>query len=147
MRWRIRGAPDLRSSSQLPMLLDGRIAHAAGLNSPADYALELKLGRPLNSKDPISLGLVGKLCVNYASSSSLRHLRSLVFLLLRYAGFLRVDELHSLKVGDISLLMTIWQSPSGSEKTTSIEKAIQFTSPCRGRSLILLQRLEDSLLI
>ena len=129
------------------MLLDGRIAHAAGLNSPADYALELKLGRPLNSKDPISLGLVGKLCVNYASSSSLRHLRSLVFLLLRYAGFLRVDELHSLKVGDISLLMTIWQSPSGSEKTTSIEKAIQFTSPCRGRSLILLQRLEDSLLI
>ena len=80
------------------------------------YALELKLGRPLNSKDPISLELVGKLCVNYASSSSLGHLRFLVFLLLGYAGFLRVDELHSLKVGGISLLMTIWQSPSGSEK-------------------------------
>ena len=77
MRWRIRGAPDLRSSSQLSMLLDGRIAHAAGLNSPADYALELKLGRPLNSKDPISLELVGKL----------GHLRFLVFLLLGYAGF------------------------------------------------------------
>ena len=46
------------------MLLDGRIAHAAGLNSPADYALELKLGRPLNSKDPISLEVAGKLCVN-----------------------------------------------------------------------------------
>ena len=112
------------------------------------YALEFKLGRPLNSKDPISLELVGKLCVNYASSSSLGHLRFLVFLLLGYAGFLRVDELHSLKVGDISLLMTIiWQSPSGSEKTTNIKKAIQFASPCRGRSLVLLQRLEDSLLI
>ena len=74
---------------------------------------------------------MGKLCVNYASSSSLGHLRFLVFLLLGYAGFLRVDELHSLKVGDISLLMTIWQSPSGSEETTSIEKAIQFTSPSR----------------
>ena len=147
MRWRIRGAPDLRSSSQLSMLLDGRIAHAAGLISRADYALELRLGRPLISKDPISLELVGKLCVNYASSSSLGHLRFLVFLLLGYAGFLRVDELHSLKVGDISLLMTIWQSPSGSEKTTNIKKAIQFTSPCRGRSLVLLQRLEASLLI
>ena len=89
------------------MLLDGRIAHAAGLNSPADYALQLKLGRPLNSKDPISLELVGKLCVNYASSSSLGHLRFLVFLLHDYAGFLRVDELHSLKAGDISLFMTI----------------------------------------
>ena len=147
MRWRIRGAPDRRSSSQLSMLLDGRIAHAAGLNSPTDYALELKLGRPFNSKDPISLELVGKICVNYASSSSLRHPRFLVFLLLGYAGFLRVDELHSLRVGDISLLMTIWQSPSASEKTTSIEKAIQFTSPCRGRSLVLLQRLEDSFFI
>lgn len=51
------------------------------------YALELKLGRPLNSKDPISLELVGKLCVNYASSPSLGHLRFLVFLLLGYAGF------------------------------------------------------------
>lgn len=98
------------------MLLDGRIAHAAALNSPADYALELKLGPPLNSKDPTSLELVEKLCVNYASSSSLGHVRFLVFLPLGYAGFLRVDELHSLKVGDISLLMTIRQSPSGSEK-------------------------------
>ena len=92
------------------------------LKSPLQksYPLELKLGQPLNSKDPISLELVGKLCVNYASSSSLGHLRFLVFLLLGYAGFLRVDELHSLKVGDISLLMTIWQSPSGSEKKRPI---------------------------
>ena len=102
---RVAGSSALQSA--VDAILDGRIAHAAGLNSPADYALEPKLRRPLNSKDPISLELVGKLCVNYASSSSLGHPRFLVFLLLRYAGFLRVDELHSLKVRDISLLMTI----------------------------------------
>lgn len=65
---------------------------------------ELKLGRAGNPKDPISLELVVTLCVNYASSSSLRHLRFLVFLLLGYAGFLRVDKLYSLEVGDISIL-------------------------------------------
>ena len=129
------------------MQLDGLIAHAADLNSPADHLLELKLGRQVNPKDPISLELVGKLCVNYASSSSLRHLRFLVFLLLAYAGFLPVNELHSLKVGDVSLLGDHMPISVSKGKTTSIEKAIQFTSPSWQRSLVLSQRLEDSLLI
>ena len=90
-----------------------RWAHrTAGLNSPTDHPVvqstlegaKRKLGRPVNPKEPISLELVETLCVNYASSSSLRHLRFLVILLLGYAGFLRVDELHSLRVGDISIV-------------------------------------------
>lgn len=59
-----------------------RWAHrTAGLNSPTDHPVvqstlegaKRKLVRPVNPKEPISLELVETLCVNYTSSSSLRH--------------------------------------------------------------------------
>ena len=97
---------DVGSSALESAVYAIRWAHrTATLNSPTDNPLvqwtpegaNLKLGRPVNPKDPISLELVGTLCVNYAFSSSLWYIRFVVFLLLGYAGFLRVGELHSLK--------------------------------------------------
>ena len=84
----------------------------AGLNPPTDHKFvqstlegpNLSLGDRWIPEDPISLEIVGTLWVNFASSSSLRYLRSLILLLLGYEEFLSVGELHSLKVGVIYIL-------------------------------------------
>lgn len=52
-------------------------------------------------KDPISVEILQQLCNSYLSSNDLLVIRDLAMILLGFAGFLRFDELSSLRCNDI----------------------------------------------
>ena len=62
-----------------------------------------KLGRPFKPKEPLPIDLLQVNTEHYSSSESLAHVRFLFILLVGFAGFFRIDELLSMKLGDITL--------------------------------------------
>ena len=69
-----------------------------------------KLGRPIKKKEkkkepkePLPIDLLQVITEHYSSSESLAHIRFLFILLVGFAGFFRIDELLSMKLGDITL--------------------------------------------
>lgn len=60
-------------------------------------------GRPVVKKDPINNNILIDLCSLYESSEDLLIVRDLTMILIGYSGFLRYDELSSLKCKDITV--------------------------------------------
>ncbi|XP_063420589.1 uncharacterized protein LOC134705803 [Mytilus trossulus] len=60
-------------------------------------------GRPVVKKDPINNNILIALCSLYERSEDLLIVRDLTMILIGYSGFLRYDELTSLKCKDITV--------------------------------------------
>ena len=81
----------------------------AGQNDPTENAFVKSLqesarrltGKPVQRKDPASPEMLQKLCAMHEGSDDLLILRNLVMILISFAGFLRFDELSSLKCKDV----------------------------------------------
>ena len=58
-------------------------------------------GRPVRRKDPIDRQMLQNLCGLYTDSKDVLTLRNLSMVLIGFAGFLRFDELSSLKCKDV----------------------------------------------
>lgn len=58
-------------------------------------------GRPVRRKDPIDRQMLQNLCGLYTDSKDVLTLRNLSMILIGFAGFLRFDELSSLKCKDV----------------------------------------------
>lgn len=83
----------------------------SGVTNPCDSKIVHSLlesarnicGGPVQKKKPLTSDIIFKMFNTYPPASiSLYHLRSLVFIVLGFAGFLRVSELIHLKCSDIS---------------------------------------------
>lgn len=57
---------------------------------------------PCNKKDPVSSSLIIELCDSFVDSQDLSTVRNLCMITLAYSGFLRYDELSSIRCQDLS---------------------------------------------
>lgn len=64
-------------------------------------AAKRKASRAINKKEPISKGVLIELCDKYIDDSDLLIVRNLTMILFCFAGFLRFDEVSSLKFKDV----------------------------------------------
>ena len=60
-------------------------------------------GKPVKRKDPVDSETLQTLCETYKDSTDLLVLRNLTMILIGFAGFLRYDELSSLKCKDVTI--------------------------------------------
>jgi hypothetical protein len=60
-------------------------------------------GKPVQRKDPVDSRLLQSLCEMYKDNTDLLVLRNLTMILIGFSGFLRYDELSSLKCVDITV--------------------------------------------
>ena len=59
--------------------------------------------KPVNKKDPVTSQMIIELCSKFKDSVDLMIIRDLAMIVLSFAGFLRFDELSSLKCNDITV--------------------------------------------
>ena len=59
------------------------------------------LSKPVTKKDPIDADVLKNICSEYTESTDVLVIRDLCFMLLGYAGFLRFDEISSLRCNDV----------------------------------------------
>lgn len=64
-------------------------------------AAKRKASRAINKKEPISKDVLIELCDKYIDDSDLLIVRNLTMILFCFAGFLRFDEVSSLKFKDV----------------------------------------------
>lgn len=87
-------------------------------------------------KDPITTDVLIELCDYYKNSSDLLIIRDLTMMLLSFAGFLRFDELNSLRFSDIKvhethIVLNIYKSKTDQYRQGSeVLIAKGFTSAC-----------------
>ena len=62
-----------------------------------------RLARPVQPKEPLSVGTVQAIATHFASSASLSDLRFLFILLVGFAGFFRIDEIRNIALRDVSI--------------------------------------------
>lgn len=70
------------------------------VNSLQESAKRLN-GKPVNKKDPVTLEIIIEICTRFEKSDDLLVVRDLAMIVLSFAGFLRFDELSSLKCNDV----------------------------------------------
>ncbi|MEW8548151.1 MAG: tyrosine-type recombinase/integrase [Candidatus Thiodiazotropha sp.] len=59
--------------------------------------------RSVKKKQPVTVDMLKSLCAKYSSSSDLLVIRDLCMILLSFCGFLRYDEISSLRCNDIQI--------------------------------------------
>jgi hypothetical protein len=68
-------------------------------------------GKPVDEKVHVTSHMIIELCSVFKDSDDLMIFKELAMIVLSFAGFLRFDELSSLKCNDVSLFMIIcWNS-------------------------------------
>lgn len=70
--------------------------------SPQESVKKLN-GKPVNKKDPVTSQVIIELCSQFKDSDDLMIIRDLAMIVLSFAGFLRFDELSSLKCNDVAV--------------------------------------------
>ena len=60
-------------------------------------------GKPVNKKDHVTSHMIIELCSEFKDSDDLMIVRDLAMIVLSFAGFLRFDELSSLKCNDVTV--------------------------------------------
>ena len=60
-------------------------------------------GKPVNKNDPVTSQMIIELCSKFKDSDDLMIIRDLAMIVLSFAGFLRFDELSSLKCNDVTV--------------------------------------------
>ena len=82
-----------------------------GLNDPTDNIFVTNLveaskrisKKIVRKKQPVTSDMIKALCARYSASNELLEVRDLCMILLGFSGFLRFDELSSLRCNDISI--------------------------------------------
>ena len=70
--------------------------------------------------------MIKALCARYSASNELLEVRDLCMILLGFSGFLRFDELSSLRCNDISILTAILFLKYERARQTSIDLVTKF---------------------
>ncbi|XP_063397693.1 uncharacterized protein LOC134682015 [Mytilus trossulus] len=60
-------------------------------------------GKPVNKKEPVSIDIIIELCTKFKDSNDLLIVRDLAMIVLSFSGFLRFDELSSLKCKGVTV--------------------------------------------
>ena len=82
-----------------------------GFSDPTENAFTQSLqesvkslnGKPFNKKDPVTSQMIIELCSQFKDSDDLMIIRDFAMIVLSFAGFLRFDELSSIKCNDVTV--------------------------------------------
>ena len=59
--------------------------------------------KPVNNKNPVTSHMIVHLCSQFTNSNDLMIVRDLAMIILNFSGFLRFDELNSLKYNNVTV--------------------------------------------
>ncbi|XP_063415844.1 uncharacterized protein LOC134697494 [Mytilus trossulus] len=78
-------------------------------------------GKPVNKKEPVSIDIIIELCTKFKDSNDLLIVRDLAMIVLSFSGFLRFDELSSLKCKDVTVYDEFLKLFISHSKTDQVE--------------------------